>query len=76
MLDSAPSAGSRRYLWQAREWVTAARGHVGDLDAEGVKCWFQQQKDALIGFEPPHASGDARKPRPTYSWWYLMVAYT
>jgi hypothetical protein len=75
VLDSAPCSGSRKYLWQAREWVTAARGHVGDLDNEGVQQWFRQQKDALMNFEPPDANGD-KKPRPTYAWWYLMVAYT
>ncbi|KLT45424.1 hypothetical protein CC85DRAFT_134362 [Cutaneotrichosporon oleaginosum] len=75
VLDSAPCSGSRRYLWQAREWVTAARGHVGDLDNESVQYWFHQQKDALKNFEPSLGNGD-RKPRPTYAWWYLMVAYT
>lgn len=76
VLDSAPCSGSRKYLWQAREWVTAARGHVGDLDNEGVQQWFRQQKDALMNFEPPDVRGNTKKPRPTYAWWYLMVAYT
>lgn len=76
LLDSAPYAGSRRYLWQAREWVTAARGYLGDLDEVSVQSWFRQQKETLIRFVPSNASEDAKETRPTYSWWYLMVAYT
>ncbi|BEJ16347.1 hypothetical protein CspHIS471_0509520 [Cutaneotrichosporon sp. HIS471] len=76
VLDSVPCSGSRKYLWQAREWVAAARGHVGDLDNEGVQQWFQQQKDVLMNFEPHNTNNDSKRPHPTYAWWYLMVAYT
>ncbi|GMK55239.1 hypothetical protein CspeluHIS016_0202950 [Cutaneotrichosporon spelunceum] len=76
VLDSALCSGSRKYLWQAREWMAAARGHVGDLDNEGVMQWFQQQTDALMNFERQDVNNDPKKPRTTYAWWYLMVAYT
>lgn len=75
MIRQTPTAGTHEYIWQAQEWTIAACGHLGDLDLVDAKGWFGTQMAALARFAVPSALND-EPVRPTYCWWYLMVAYT
>lgn len=73
--EVSTSSAARNYNWQAAEWAVAVRGYLGDLDANDMKTWFVAQENALVNFTN-RGDSQGHIQRPSYSWWFLMVAYT
>lgn len=64
------------YIWKAKEWAFATRGHLGDLSSLEIRRWFRTQEAALTAAEPTATSRSHKGPDPSRSWWYLSIAYT
>ncbi|WOO81162.1 uncharacterized protein LOC62_03G004693 [Vanrija pseudolonga] len=64
------------YIWKAKEWGFATRGHLGDLSSLEIRRWFRTQEAALTAAEPTATRSPNHGPDPSRSWWYLSIAYT